>query len=95
MASVIRDPNGFKRVQWCVEGASRRTLRLGNVSVRQAEAVRIRVEQILASRSTGVLDAEAARWLESLDDAVHGTLARLGLVEPRGRALQTLGGLLE
>ena len=47
MASVIRDPGGLKRVQWCVGDGDRRTLRLGNVSVRQAEAVRIRVEQVL------------------------------------------------
>jgi integrase len=95
VASVIRDPKGFKRVQWCVGGGERRTLRLGNVSVRQAEAVRVRVEQILASRSTGVMDAEAVRWVESLDDDMHAKLSRLGLVQPRERTVATLGGLMD
>ncbi|HMN41880.1 MAG TPA: tyrosine-type recombinase/integrase [Phycisphaerales bacterium] len=94
MASVIRDPKGLKRVQWCVAGGERRTLRLGSVSVRQAEAVRVRIEQVLAARSTGVMDCEATKWLESLDDDMHGKLSRLGLVPPRERNVATVGGLL-
>jgi integrase len=94
MASVIKDPNGFKRVQWCVGDGQRRTLRLGAVSVRQAEAVRVRIEQVLASKSTGVMDCEATKWLESLDDDMHGKMAKLGLVAPRGRQHRTLSDLL-
>lgn len=95
MASVIKDPGGGKRVQWCVGNGQRRTLRLGTVSVRQAEAVRVRIEQVLASRSTGVLDAEASRWLDSIDDAMHTKLARLGLVRPREHTNPSLGTLLD
>lgn len=94
MASVIRDPKGFKRVQWCVGEGERRTLRLGKVEMRHAEAVRVRIEQVLASRSTGVMDCEAARWLDGLDDDMHGKLSRLGLVQPRERSVATVGGLL-
>ena len=95
MASVIRDPNGFKRVQWSNGGGDRRTLRLGNVSVRQAEQVKVRVEQLLAAQSTGVLDAEAGRWVEGLEDEMHRKLSHLGLVKPRARHVATLGVLLE
>ena len=95
MASVIKDPRGFKRVQWCVGDGDRRTLRLGSVSLRQAEVVRTRIEQILAARSTGVMDADASRWLESLDDETHGKLSRLGLVPPRERKEATIGSLME
>ena len=95
MASVVRDPNGFKRVQWSNGHGDRRTLRLGNVSVRQAEQLKVRIEQLLAARSTGVLDAEASRWVESLDDAMHRKLSHLGVVKPRDRHVMTLGQLLE
>lgn len=95
MASVIRDANGTKRVQWTVAGGDRRTLRLGAVSVRQAEAVKIRVEQVLASKSTGVLDPEAERWLRGLDDTMHEKLARLGLVQSRASTSATVGSLLD
>ncbi len=95
MASVIKDPGGLKRIQWCIGGNQRRTLRLGNVTLRQADAVRVRIEQVLASRSTGVLDTEAARWVEGLDDEMHKKLSHLGLVKPRDRHVATLGQLLE
>lgn len=95
MASVIQDPGGGKRIQWCVGKGQRRTLRLGNVSKRQADAVRVRIEQVLASRSTGVLDAEAAHWLENLDDVMHEKLARLGLVNRREVQKPSLGALLD
>lgn len=93
MASIVKDPGG-KRIQWCVSGG-RRTLRLGNVSLRQAEAVKVRIEQVLAAQSTGVLDTQAAAWLESLPDEMHGKLSRLGLIRPRDRHVATLEQLLE
>lgn len=95
MASVIKDPGGLKRIQWSVGGGERKTLRLGNVTQRQADAVRVRIEQLLASKSTGVLDTEASRWVEGLDDDLHKKLARLGLVPSRERCGATLKGLLD
>lgn len=95
MASVISDPNGTRRIQWCVGKRERRTLRLGAVSQKQAEAVKVRIEQVLASRATGVLDHQAEEWLVGLNEEMHEKLARLGLVKPRKATAKTLGGLLD
>jgi integrase len=94
VASVIQDPKGLKRIQWCIGDGQRKTLRLGAVTMRQADAVRVRIEQVLASKSTGVLDCEATRWLESLDDTMYGKLVRLGLVPPREATSASLGALM-
>lgn len=95
MASVIQDPNGNKRIQWCVDQRHRRTLRLGAVSLKQAQAVKVRIEQIITAQLTGIMDHEAAAWVGGLDDTMHGKLARLGLFPPRERTAPTLGGLLD
>lgn len=94
MASVVNDPSGFRRIQWRDNGDCR-TLRLGKVSLLQANAIKVRIEQVLASRRTGVLDTEAARWLEHLDGDMHERLARLGLVKLRSKSANTLGKLLD
>lgn len=85
MASVISDPNGRKRIQFKARDGSRRTIRLGKASMRQAESIKVRVEQlILASTgATGVVDEDTIRWLAGLDDEVYGKLTGVGLVEQR------------
>jgi len=85
MASVINDPNGRKRLQFIGAEGTRRTIRLGKATVRQAEALKFRVEQlILASTgATGMVDDDTVRWLAGLDDTMHGKLSAVGLVEPR------------
>ena len=95
MASVINDPNGRKRLQFIGAEGARRTIRLGKATIRQAEAVKFRVEQlVLASTgATGVVDEDTIRWLAGLDDTMHGKLAAVGLVEPR--ISSTLGDFLD
>lgn len=95
MASVSHDPNGLKRIQWIAGDGKRKTLRLGHVTAKQADAIKIRIEQLLASQATGVMDTEAARWVASLDDTMHGRIAALGLVPPRQTLNATLGTLLD
>jgi len=96
MASVARDRNGTKRVLFVDGDGARRTIRLGDVQVKAAESFRLRVETLLACRTTGTpIDGDTARWLADLPDAMHARLACVGLVEPRERAAApTLGMLL-
>ncbi len=96
MASVIRDPNGRKRIQWRDGDGTRRTLRLGKCAVKQAETVRLKIEAILAYRATGSsIDPDTARWVSSLPDEIHGRMASAGLLAPRERpAARTLRALL-
>jgi len=84
MASIVRDPNGRKRVQFVDLDGSRKSIRLGKVSVKDAEAFSGRVERLLASRITGAaIDSDMARWLTELPDAVHVKLEHVGLTEAR------------
>lgn len=88
MASVISDANGRKRLQFVAGDGSRKTLRLGKATVRQAESIKVRVEQLAlaATGITGVIDDETAKWLTGLDEVVYGKLAAVGLVAPRTSA---------
>lgn len=88
MATVIRDPNGRKRIQFAI-GDERKTIRLGKVEVRHAEQVRVKVEALLSATITrSPIDKETSEWLADIDDALHERLAAVGLVKERsGRGL--------
>ena len=53
MATIARDKNGTRRILFVAPDGRRPTIRLGKVSQRTAEAVRFRVEQLLASKLSG------------------------------------------
>ena len=95
MASIISDPNGRKRIQFVAGDRSRKTIRLGKATMRQAEAVKVKVEQLaLASTgATGVVDEDTVRWLAGLDEVVYDKLAAVGLVA--GRESMKLGAFLD
>ena len=82
MASIAKEKNGHRRILFVAPDGKRKTIRLGKVSQRNAEAVKVRVEQLLAAKLTGhVLESDAAKWVASLDPALADKLARVGLVD--------------
>ncbi|MHC4389042.1 MAG: tyrosine-type recombinase/integrase [Planctomycetota bacterium] len=83
MASISRDPNGRKRILFKADDGTRKPIRLGKMSLRKAEKIKERIEDILAGRRLGRIDPETASWIASLPDDVHGKLAAVGLVEER------------
>lgn len=90
MASIFREPNGSKVIQWTVIDGDRKRrpkLRLGKVSSRAAEAVKVKVEDLVASQITGHAPSdETSRWVRDLPDRLHAKLAAHGLVLPRESA---------
>jgi len=94
MASVIRDKNGRKRIGFTAGDGSRKTLRLGKTTMRQAEAVKPKIEQLVMASTgiTGVLDDETTKWLTGLDEVMYDKLAAVGLVAPRTST--TLGAFI-
>jgi len=68
MASIIRDKNGRKRIGFTASDGSRKSLRLGKATLRQAEQVKLRIEQLVlaATGITGVIEDETAKWLSCL-----------------------------
>ena len=84
MASVIDDPNGKKRIQFVAGDGGRKTIRLGDMSMKQARSFNVHVEDLIAAARGGkVIDNATTDWLADLDDTIHKRLAAVGLVKPR------------
>ena len=84
MASISRDANGCKRVQFVQADGSRPAIRLGKVTQRDAESFKGKLESLLSAKLMGNSpDRESALWVSTLDDDLHAKLAAHNLVEPR------------
>ena len=84
MASITNDGGGRRRIQFVDTEGNRRAIRLGKVSERRAEEVKFRVERILEAKITGfAIEAETARWIAELPDALADKLARVKLIPSR------------
>ena len=94
MASIGKEAGGFRILFVDPSSGRRKTVRLGHVTRRQAEAVKVKVEALLASMITGhAPDEEVSRWLAGLDGRLVARLARVGLVAKR--TTETLGTFLK
>ncbi len=97
MASLIRDKGGSKRIQFMFAKGDRRTIRLGKVNVKAAEAFKARVEPLISSvKMNTSIGSQTAQWLSELPDDAYNKLVQVDLVEERSSAKKhTLGGLLD
>lgn len=94
MASIVNDPNGRRRIQFVAADGKRRTIRLGKLSRRIAESIKVRVEDLVAASVSGHPPSqETTTWLENLDQGLYDKLANGGLARPR--TALTLGAFLE
>src|SRR5262249_46108421 len=66
MASIIDDPNGRKRIEFTLDG-KRKTLRLGEMSDRDAETIERHIRNLLASKKSGRVEDITLDWLSSAD----------------------------
>jgi len=97
MASVYAESNGRRLVQ-VNELVDRPKIRLGKVSDKVAQSIRVKIEALIASRASGQpLDRETAHWLGEIDDRLHQKLAGISLVQARGESTQavTLSDLVD
>jgi len=83
VASIGSDPNGRKRILFVAGDGSRKTIRLGKASMKQAEAFKVKVEALIGCGITGAMADETARWLADLPDRMHARLAAVGLIPER------------
>ena len=94
MASITRDPNGRRTIQFIATDGKRRSVRLGKATQRIADGVKIKIEALVAASITGQsLDNETAEWVAGLDQLMADKLAAVGLIPKRNAA--TLGGFLD
>ncbi len=93
MASITREKNGRRTIQFVGSDRKRRSVRLGKASQRTAEIVRGHVEALVAAAKVGhAIPPETSEWLNKIDAELHGRLAAVGLVRPRETT--TLGTML-
>jgi integrase len=92
MASITRDPNGHRTIQFVAKDGKRRSIRLGKVSQRVAGEIKVKVEQLNAAAvAGGSLDNETAAWVAKLGDDLANKLAAVGLIASRTSASARIG----
>ena len=81
MASISRQKNGRRTIQFVGRDGKRRSIRLGKCSQREAKAVKWRVEALVSALLTGCpLPDEVSRWVTSLDTTMADKLAKSALL---------------
>jgi integrase len=95
MASIGTDENGRKRILFVAGNGSRKTIRLGKATMKQATAFKVKIESLAIAASGGSMDEETARWLADLPDTAHDRIAAVGLAKPRSRSAMTLKAFLD
>ena len=87
MASISRESNGRRTVQFVGGDGKRRSIRLGRMSQREAEGIKWRVEALVSASLTGCpLPDEISRWAADLDGPIAERLEAVGLIPKRQRA---------
>lgn len=83
MALIIIREDGTKYIQVTIS-KQRCSVHLGEISQRDAERVRDKIEKLVKVRSQGLsLPRDVAAWVSKLSDEVAGRLAELNLIESR------------
>jgi hypothetical protein len=95
MASISRDKkNETKRIFYYDADGDHSSIRLGKITMKMAETIKIHIENLLSAQAMGVsVGSETAQWLAKIDDKLHKKLADKKLVLPR-RVVGTLGEML-
>src|SRR6516164_5393261 len=86
MASIANDPNGRRRILFVAPDESRKTIRIGKIDRKSAEAIARAVEALLAAKIGGQpVPRDTAAWLANIGAALRDKLAAVGLIEPPQR----------
>ncbi len=97
MASISKDQNGNRAIQFVAGDGKRRTIRLGKTPQKAAQAIKSKVEALNAALIAQIsIDKETADWLGQLGTVLYDKLHAVGLVPERpGVAKTTLGPFLD
>src|SRR5262245_27984723 len=86
MASISNDPGGRRRILFVAPDETRKTIRLGKIDRKGAEAIARHVEALLAAKIGGQpIPRDSAAWVANIGAALRDKLAAVGLIEPLRR----------
>ena len=80
MACVSSDPGGLKRVLFVDSWGKRRAIRLGKCSVKNAESIAVRVEQLAAAKTFGSMGRDLCSWVTELEPLLRTKLEKVDLL---------------
>ena len=85
MASISTESkSGRRTIQFVGSDEKRRSIRLGKVTMKDAEAIKTKVEAIQTAKfSQRSPEAEVSVWIGKLEPSLADRLAAVGLIEPR------------
>ena len=97
MASLSKDRDGGRRIQFINGTKQRKAIRLGQMPLAAANEFKRQVEALnWAMITKGTPDVKTAQWLNDLDPVLHEKLERVGLVDPRQQSIKaTIGGFFD
>ena len=85
-ASISKQANGRKTIQFVGADGKRRSIRLGKISVRDAEKFKGRLENLVTASITGQsIDGDTARWIAERDQVMLDRLSSVGLIQGQQR----------
>ncbi len=87
MASITTRTGGQREIQFVAGDGSRKTIRLGKMTNKNAQTIKLHVESLNAAAIHGLpIDSDTAVWLADIGDSLADKLADVGLVARRGTA---------
>jgi integrase len=94
MASIINDPHGRRRIQFIHASGQRKSVRLGKVTMRHAESIKVKIEDLVSATLSGhSASDETLRWLGTVDSRLYDKLAKVHLVRSRDNSM--LGAFID
>src|SRR5262245_37221656 len=83
MASISKDPSGRRRIWFFGTDGRRRWINCGRIDAKQATALALKVETLIADRNVGRAHSEEiCRWIVDVDRKLREQLERAGLIKP-------------
>ncbi len=95
MASIGHDKNGHRRILFIGDNGSRKTIRLGKCTEKQAVAIKTKIEALMTAHITGQQDDEVSRWVAGLPDSLHARLAKTDLIAPRQHGRESINSFVQ
>jgi integrase len=90
MASIAQLENGLKRIDYYDGAGERKSIRIGKMSMRDAEKIQTKIEELNSAKINGTpIPTDVAAWLAERPAKVYEKLVKLKLAEPRPDTLKT------